>query len=288
MPRLSVPSMIAAARRFGLTVEVVPGAETRGASNFTPKVFVGHHTAGAKTGARPSLNLCVVGRSDLAGPLCNWFLDRNGVCVIVAAGVANHAGAGSFRGISGNLNAQGCEAEDDGDGNWADAQIIAYPKVVAAGLSLNVAGHRDASWYCSHRTWTPRKIDPAGISDPWMRERVNDLFSGKDDDVSYEDAVRAVRDVLSIQNKLNVPSGQKNNDNLAVNLTGMGQANVNTQNRITSGLTAVQGAIVKVQDAITLVHDDTELQGDDEANVLAELHNTESRLTALINPPTPS
>lgn len=262
MPRLSVPVMVRAARQFGLAVEVVPGAETRGSSNFNPKVFVGHHTAGAKTGARPSLNLCVVGRSDLAGPLCNWFLDRNGICVIVAAGVANHAGAGGFRGVSGNANAQGCEAEDDGDGNWTDIQLWAYPRVVAAGLSIM---GRDASWYCSHRTWAPaRKIDPAGISDPWMRDHVNDLFAGKDEDVSYEDAVRAVRDVLSIKNKLNVPRGQENNDNLAVNLTGMGQAEFNRDNVQSSWMVALRSAVAAIQA-------DQEVSGQRETSALTKL-----------------
>jgi hypothetical protein len=145
MPRLSVPAMIDAAHKYGLTVEVVPGAEFRGSSSFNPKVFVGHHTAGAKTGVRPSLNLCVHGRPDLDGPLCNWFLDRNGVAVIVAAGRANHAGAGGFRGVVGNSGAQGCEAESVGDGNdWTAAQLDAYPRVVAAGLTVMGQG---ADWY---------------------------------------------------------------------------------------------------------------------------------------------
>src|SRR5690349_19817001 len=114
--------MVEASKRFGLRVEVVPGAETRSAGSFNPHGFVGHHTAGAKTGVRPSLALCVNGRSDLAGPLCNDFLDRNGVDVIVACGRANHAGLGGFRGIVGNSGVWGCEAEDDGDGVWTPAQ----------------------------------------------------------------------------------------------------------------------------------------------------------------------
>lgn len=174
MPRFSVARMIEASRRFGLTVEVVPGADTRGSTAFNPFGFVGHHTAGARTGIRPSLNLCVNGRADLDGPLCNDFLDRNGVNVIVAAGRANHAGLGGFRGLTGNSAVWGCEAEDDGDGTWTAAQKAAYPRLVAARLWMI---GRDASWYCSHRTWAPtRKIDPAGISDDWMRGQVAALL----------------------------------------------------------------------------------------------------------------
>lgn len=191
--RYTVAQMTAAARRFGLTVEVVPGAETRGDTTFNPKVFVGHHTAGPATGIRPSLSVCVNGRTDLAGPLCNWFLDRDGVCIIVATGRANHAGAGGFRGVTGNSGAQGCEAEDNGDGTWTAQQLWWYPRVVAAGLSLM---GQDPSWYCAHRTWAPtRKIDPAGISDDWMRRQVAAVLDGtaqQDDTNTEEDPFMAL------------------------------------------------------------------------------------------------
>lgn len=187
MPYFSVARMVEASKRFGLNVEVVPGAETRGSASFNPFGLVGHHTAGPKTGDRPSLNICVNGRSDLAGPLCNDFLARSGTNVIVAAGRANHAGAGGFRGLVGNSAVWGIEAEDDGDGTWTDAQLAAYPRLVAARLWLI---SRDASWYCAHRTWAPtRKIDPTGIADDWMRARVAPLLaSGGGDLVPALDA----------------------------------------------------------------------------------------------------
>lgn len=175
MPLFSVARMVEASKRFGLTVEVVPGAETRGSSAFQPYGFIGHHTAGPATGDRPSLNICVNGRPDLDGPLCNDFLTRGGVNVIVAGGRANHAGLGGFRGLVGNSAVWGCEAEDDGDGVWTAAQVEAYPRVVAARLWLI---DRDESWYAAHRTWAPtRKVDPTGISDEWMRQRVAPLLA---------------------------------------------------------------------------------------------------------------
>ena len=194
MPLFSVARMVEASKRFGLTVEVVPGAETRGSASFNPFGLVGHHTAGPKTGDRPSLNICVNGRPDLDGPLCNDFLTRAGVNVVVAAGRANHAGAGGFRGLVGNSAVFGIEAEDDGDGTWTDAQLAAYPRLVAARLWLI---DRDASWYCAHRTWAPtRKIDPTGIADDWMRVRVAPLLaSGGGDLVPALDAtdLKAIR-----------------------------------------------------------------------------------------------
>lgn len=167
--------------RYLPKVDAVPGWQTHGSSSFNPAGVVGHHTAGPKTGDRPSLSVCVNGRPDLDGPLCNVFLPRGLTAaqqapVVVAAGRANHAGEGGFRGLSGNSSVFGIEAEDDGtDGVWTDWQLWAYPRVVAGLLWL--AGS-DESWYCSHRTWAPtRKIDPTGIADSWMRNAVHLVFN---------------------------------------------------------------------------------------------------------------
>lgn len=177
MPRQTkLPSAL---KKFGLKVKLVDGWETRGNSSFNPHGVVGHHTAGPKTGDRPSLHVVTFGRPGLNGPLCNTFLPR-GLTVaeqavyVVAAGRANHAGLGGFRGLVGNSSVFGTEAEDDGlDGVWTDWQKWAFPRVMAA--QLWIAG-RDESWYCSHRTWAPtRKIDPTGISDDWMRARIKEV-----------------------------------------------------------------------------------------------------------------
>jgi hypothetical protein len=237
MPRYLLADRINAAKRFGLKVEVVPGAQTRGSDAYNPGCYVGHHTAGAKTGDRPSLSLVVNGRSDLAGPLANDFMPRSGGLVIVACGRSNNAGLGGFRGIVGNSGTIGCEAEDDGDGIWTPEQWRDYPRVVASGLYLM---HRDQTWYCSHRTWalTPpskpgRKIDPTGIMDPWMAAWVSvlfrnpnavprqgmptaaDLTSTGDEDVPLTPAewtklTNIVRDV-SLRTALAVQTGKPNN-----------------------------------------------------------------------------
>lgn len=180
MPRYSLAQRVAAAKRFGLTVEVVPGAETRGSDSYYPGCYVGHHTGGPNTGDRPSLNIVVNGRSDLSGPLANDFMPRAGGLVIVACGRSNNAGLGAFRGILGNSGTMACEAEDDGDGLWTPEQKRDYPRIVASGLYLM---GRDASWYCSHRTWAllppswpGRKVDPAGITDADMQREVAALL----------------------------------------------------------------------------------------------------------------
>lgn len=176
--QLGIPGAL---QRYGLEVDLVDGWRTRGSSSFNPVGVVGHHTAGPKTGDRPSLDVCVNGRPDLDGPLCNVFLPRGLTTaqrapVVVAAGRANHAGAGGFRGLVGNSSVFGIEAEDDGlDGVWTDWQLWAYPRVVAGLLWL---ASSDESWYCAHRTWAPtRKIDPTGIADSWMRTATHDVFN---------------------------------------------------------------------------------------------------------------
>jgi len=74
-----------------------------------------HHTAGPLTGIMPSLGVVTNGRPDLAGPLAQLCLGRDGTYFVVAAGRANHAGAGDWQGItSGNTNFIGIEAEITG------------------------------------------------------------------------------------------------------------------------------------------------------------------------------
>jgi N-acetylmuramoyl-L-alanine amidase len=173
--------------RFGLKVELVPGWETRGSSAFAPACVVDHWTAGPRgTTGRPSLNVCINGRDGLPGPLCNVYLDRNGVCVVVAAGRANHAGTGGFRGLVGNSAAYGIEAECGGDGDWTPAQRATYPRLVAAllwGLS------RDASWTCGHNEWaSTRKIDIRDWPMSAMRSQVAAIQAVGGNDMPLTDA----------------------------------------------------------------------------------------------------
>lgn len=202
-----------ALRRFGLKVELVDGWETRGNASFNPRGSVNHHTAGGPKGVRPSLAVCVNGRggtSPLKGPLCNTFLDRNGVAIVVAAGRANHAGTGGFAGLIGNSAVFGTEAESTGNGkDWTPAQIEAYPRIIAAYHWL--MKQKNASTNCNHSTWTSRKIDCAGISDGWFRERANALLAqgGAEEDDMYteDDRNRASRDSSVLWNVLDQLGG---------------------------------------------------------------------------------
>lgn len=152
--------VVEALRDHGLTVGFCPGWETRGSSSFDPKGHVVHHDAGSPWTTPPGL--LIAGRSDLPGPLCNFALGSEGKVWMVAAGRANHAGSGSWRGLVGNSSVWGTEANNRGTGEmWPDVQIDAYARLCAA--TCDYSGF-SAEMVCRHAEWTTRKIDPAG---PW-------------------------------------------------------------------------------------------------------------------------
>ena len=175
MPRQT--GIPAALKKYGVKYETVPGWRTRGSASFNPRGVVCHWTAGPRNAkGRPSLNVVTYGRPGLSGPLCQVYLDRNGVAVVVAAGRANHAGSGGYKGLSGNSSVFGIEAECGGDGDWTDAQRREYPKVVAALLSLT---GRSEKYVCGHNEWTTRKIDIRDWPMSKMRSEVKAVLAGK-------------------------------------------------------------------------------------------------------------
>jgi hypothetical protein len=152
--------------RAGLKVAEVPGWENRGRGVIGPTQGVlCHHTAGPKAGNMPSLTTLIEGRSDLRGPLAQLGLGRDGTYYVIAAGKANHAGGGMWKGVStGNSNFIGIEAENTGlpnDDPWPAIQVTAYQRGVAAildhlGLAADrCAGHKE---YALPRG---RKSDPS-------------------------------------------------------------------------------------------------------------------------------
>ena len=108
----------------GLKVAEQPGWRTRGRGDVgTIRGVMCHHTAGPLNGIMPSLGIVTNGRPDLAGPLAQLCLGRDGTFFVVAAGRANHAGMGNWQGItSGNSSFIGIEAENTGLANdpWPD------------------------------------------------------------------------------------------------------------------------------------------------------------------------
>lgn len=149
-------------RAAGCTVVEEDGWKDRGRGEMgTVKGVMQHHTGpGSEKGL---LALIRDGRSDLAGPLSQLFLPKSGVFHVIAAGRTNHAGNGSWHGItSGNAQTIGIEAQNAGDGKdpWPAVQMEALVKGTAAILEhikadpLMTMGHRE------YATPRGRKIDP--------------------------------------------------------------------------------------------------------------------------------
>lgn len=168
-------------RRAGLAVVEIGGWQGRGGSNFDPRGCILHHTAGPKRGDVPSLGVCVHGRggaNPVPGPLCNLLIGRDLVVRVIAAGKANHAGEGGYRGMTSSRDCYGIEVENTGYGTgpnaepWTEAMLDFVARVTAA-LPVQV------DLVCQHKEWAPkRKIDMHTVTGGEMRRRVLDIRNG--------------------------------------------------------------------------------------------------------------
>lgn len=121
----------------GLEVLTLDGWATRGSSSFAPTIGMAHWIAGrrnAAKGTRPGLALVRDGHGSLPGPLCNNYFGRRGEVVLVAAGRANHAGYGHWKGVTGNTGPMGTEAEAADNSDWTAEQKKYYVLVKIAEL----------------------------------------------------------------------------------------------------------------------------------------------------------
>lgn len=152
-------------RAAGLKVVEQPGWKERGRREMgKPKGVLVHHTASAiGSGNAPCIGIVTNGRPDLPGPLAHTVLGRDGTWYIIAAGRCNHAGAGSWHGVTdGNGELIGVEAENAGTGKepWPAEQMNSY--VVGTDAILDYIG-ADPVMAAGHKEYAlprGRKIDP--------------------------------------------------------------------------------------------------------------------------------
>lgn len=168
-------------RAAGFDVQEVEGWKTRGNGDFTEvRGVVAHHTANPNPADYSSLNIITYGRQDLKGPLSQLGLGRSGKVYVIAAGVAWHAGTGSYSWLptnNANWYSIGIEAESAGTyDDWTPAQRTAYPKLVAALLAaLGLPGDR----IVGHKEYSDAgKIDPAFWDMNQFRATVKSLIAG--------------------------------------------------------------------------------------------------------------
>jgi hypothetical protein len=152
--------------RAGLKVALVDGWETRGIGDVGRTLGVlCHHTVGRRSGNMPSLNVLINGRPGLSGPLSQLGLGRDGTYYIIAAGRAQHAGKGTWMGVSGgNTHFIGIEAENTGgtdDLPWPAVQMDAYHRGVAAILKHAGLGPERCAGHKEFALPAGRKPDPS-------------------------------------------------------------------------------------------------------------------------------
>ncbi|MBB3545467.1 N-acetylmuramoyl-L-alanine amidase [Rhizobium sp. BK399] len=171
-------------RHAGLKVAETNGWASRGTGEMgRVRGVICHHTGSIGTGNMPTLNALISGRGGnhpLSGPLAQLGLGVDGTYYLVAAGKANHAGPGEWRGIrTGNSSFIGIEAENPGTPNaqWPDWQMDAYRRGVAA--ILNHIGET-SDMCCGHKEYAlpdGRKPDPLFNMDVF-RDGVKRVMSG--------------------------------------------------------------------------------------------------------------
>jgi len=154
-------------RDAGLKVSECDGWQSRGRAEMGKVLGVlCHYTGGSRQGNMPTLDILIKGRTGadaLPGPLSQLGLARDGTYYIIAAGKCNHAGPGTWKGVtSGNTHFIGIEAENTGGANdspWPEVQMDAYRRGVAA--ILQYIKQPDVSWCVGHKEYAPtRKVDP--------------------------------------------------------------------------------------------------------------------------------
>ncbi|MFC0508314.1 N-acetylmuramoyl-L-alanine amidase [Micromonospora costi] len=182
--------------------------------DFNPIGVLWHHTASTSsaTNPHPALNICINGRPDLAGPLCQALVDYHGVFHVISAGRCNHAGvsggSGPIPAGDGNTLMIGWEI----DYNGVDQEMTAaqYNASVAATAAVLTRLGRDASYARGHReTSTTGKIDPSFIDLDVMRADVAAKMGGGTAWSSIVDNTTAGRFTASAAWGVSTYSGQR-------------------------------------------------------------------------------
>ncbi|QIS16567.1 N-acetylmuramoyl-L-alanine amidase [Nocardia arthritidis] len=165
-------------RDEGLRVVEYPGWRDRGHGDFGDIWgIVAHHTGGSNT---PPSEIAD-GVPGLDGPLSQLHLSQDGTVTVIAAGVAWHAGAGSWPGLpedNANFYTIGIEAANNGTEGWSQTQYDAYVGCCAA--ILRKLG-RGADRVIGHKEWAgPKqgKWDPGRMDMDQFRADVADRLKG--------------------------------------------------------------------------------------------------------------
>lgn len=200
-------------RSAGLTVVETPGWRERTATSGPQPVPVGvleHHTAtlASPENPAPTVDMCINGRPDLAGPLCHGLIGFDGVVHLIAAGRANHAGQAKASGPNpagdGNTLYVGFEWDYQGVDQGPSPQqygaaVIATVAVLRQlGRPMDAArGHKETS--------VTGKIDPGQVD----MDRFRADLANADQNADQEDEMTPEQDAIlrRLENELLGPRG---------------------------------------------------------------------------------
>jgi hypothetical protein len=157
-------------RAEGVTIVEFRGWRNRGHGDFKDIRGVMVHHTGSDTASAASI---AQGRPDLTGPLSQLHIARDGTVTVVAAGVAWHAGVGTYPWLPtnmGNWHTIGIECANTGTSptaahrtNWPAAQ---YDALVRSCAAINHRLAQNASRTIGHKEYAGRaqgKWDPGAI-----------------------------------------------------------------------------------------------------------------------------
>ncbi len=166
-------------RAEGLDVAEYPGWRTRGHGDFEDIRGVMVHHTGSDYATAASI---AIGRPDLAGPLSQVHIARDGVVTVVALGVAWHAGIGMYPWLPanmGNWHMIGIECANSGTSptaphrtNWPDVQ---YDALVRSCAAINRRLAQTSSRTIGHKEYAGRaqgKWDPGAIDMDTLRHDI--------------------------------------------------------------------------------------------------------------------
>ncbi|MFG1887569.1 N-acetylmuramoyl-L-alanine amidase [Micromonospora sp. NPDC049051] len=180
----SIPWLVDVLRGAGVQVVVEGDWLNRSAgSSFNPIGVLWHHTAATSSASNPhpALNICINGRSDLPGPLCQALVDYHGVFHVISANRCNHAGVSRGSGPipAGDGNTLMIGWEIDYNGVNQEMTAAQYNASIAATAAVLKRLGKDASYARGHReTSTTGKIDPSFIDLNTMRADVAAKMAG--------------------------------------------------------------------------------------------------------------
>jgi hypothetical protein len=177
----------------GLTVHPYPGWEKRGKTDLDPVGVMWHHTVTKPSSPDIAVDkvLALTGSSTVPAPLANISTNRDGSVSVIAAGTANHGGAGRWDGVSGNRYFLGDEMKNLGSKvePWPQVQLDAARHAAAAILTYIGA---PAQMLCGHKEYaTPagRKVDPHSLDMDTERLTVAAIM---EDDMPTAEEIRQI------------------------------------------------------------------------------------------------